>query len=84
MPNIKYGLIAYAVIMSVSILPLADSDLFAGYKDDIGYTALQDEFGASIESFLAEHWLDRGYLMGGQFLKPLTAKNRVRMRTLLN
>jgi hypothetical protein len=144
--------------MYVLILLFVNSDVMAGYKDDIGYTALENEFGTtipaggslslvtqaeggllldhdgddqtakiklwapdpahpeftgktindvsgspgfysghatsvgsrfygntnsiapaikSIESYLADHWLSRGYLMGGQRLKPLTTKSRV-------
>lgn len=158
MPDTQYHPLLYIVIMYVFILPFVNSDAFAGYKDDIGYTALQDEFGSaipggsfiplvtqveaallldhdgddqtdkikvwapdpahpeftgktvnevsgspafysghatsvgyrfygntnsiatgikSIEHFLADHWLGRGYLMGGRLLKPLITKSRV-------
>jgi len=36
--------------MYVLILPFVNSDVLAGYKEDI-------------ESFLAGHWLSRGYLL---------------------
>ena len=34
--------------MYVLILPFAISDVLAGYKEDIGYTALENEFGTTI------------------------------------
>ncbi len=158
MPNIQYHPLACVIIMYLLILPFVNSDVLAGYKEDIGYTALANEIGTtipaggslslvtqaegallldhdgddktdkiqvwapdptrpeftgktindvsgspafysghatsvgsrfygntnsiapgikSIESFLAGHWLSRGYLMGGHLLKPLTTKSRV-------
>ena len=47
-PDIWYRPMRYIAILYIFILSFVNSDVFAGYKDDIGYTALQAEFGLSI------------------------------------
>jgi hypothetical protein len=47
MPHNQHYSLTYIIILYVFILPFVNSDVFAGYKDDIGYTALQGEFGAA-------------------------------------
>jgi hypothetical protein len=48
MSDILHRPILYIVFLTVFILSFVNPAAFAGYKDDIGYTALRDEFGSSV------------------------------------